>query len=165
MLDRLCARQQETLDSAAAGREPDAALTQHLSQCASCREAFAVAQWMRQVAQEPLPAHAMPNPDVIWWKAQLLRRWEAERRVAAPIERMHKAEVFGGIVGLVTLIVWQWSGLTRALWTVIPSLMADWTVRMATGSQTPGASSLGLVLGSIFLGSMILAAVHRLVAD
>jgi len=165
MLDRMCVHQQEAIDTAAAGRLPGGALAQHVSQCASCREALAVVGWMQQVAQEPVPAHTMPNPDVIWWKAQLLRRWEVERKVAAPIERMHKAEILTGAVGLVAFVVWQWSGLTRALSSVIPALAANWTVRAATGSQAAEPFSLGLILGSLFVGGMILAGVHRLLAD
>ena len=152
MPDRMCVHQQEAIDAASAGREPGAALAQHVSQCASCREAIAVIRWMQQMAQEPVPAHPMPNPDVIWWKAQLLRRWEVERKAAAPIEHMHKAEILAGLVGLVTFVVWQWSGLTRAMSNVIPAL-----------AEAP--PSLGLVLGSLFIGGMILAGVHRLLAD
>jgi len=165
MLDRLCAHQQEAIDAASAGRDPGAALAQHLSTCASCREAIEVVRWMQHVAQEPVPAHTMPNPDLIWWKAQLLRRWELERKVAAPIERMHTAELAAGVVGLVAFVVWQWSGLTRAMSAVIPALAADWTLKAANGNPAADASSLGLILGSIFIGGMILAGVHRLLAD
>jgi hypothetical protein len=131
MLDRTCAHQQDVIDAAMAGREPDAALSQHVARCAACREAAEVVRWMRQMAQEPAPAHTLPNADVIWWKAQLLRRWEVERKVAAPIEHMHKAEVYAGVVGFVAFLVWQWSGLTRIFSAAVPAMLTTWTARAA----------------------------------
>ena len=39
-----------------------------------------VTQAMRELAQEPAAdQRRLPDPSFIWWKAQLLRRFEAER--------------------------------------------------------------------------------------
>ena len=61
--------------------------------------------WMREMADTSVDApHALPDPAVVWWKGQLLRRWESERRAVAPIERMHWIELVTGIASLHRMI-------------------------------------------------------------
>jgi predicted anti-sigma-YlaC factor YlaD len=150
------------LEAAAADHETDPALGAHLAACPACREAVEAVCWMRRMAETTAESHPLPNPDVIWWKAQLLRRWEADRRASAPIERMHKAELFAGLASLVGFVVWQWSGLTRMLSNVSPARLANWSAQATTAGALGDASSLPLLIGSIFLGAMILAGVHRM---
>jgi len=165
MLDRICDKQPSLLEAAAAGHETDPAVVDHLAECPACREAVEAVCWMRRMAETTTESHALPNADVIWWKAQLLRRWEAERRAAAPIERMHKAELFAGLASLVGFVVWQWSGLTRTLSSLSPARLVSWSAQTTTGGASGDASSAVLLFGSLFLGAMILAGVHRMLAD
>ena len=66
-----------------------------------------VAAFMRRVATLPVP-HAPRDADGVpaqlWWKAQLLRRWDAERRVTAPLDFMQPIEVAAGIASTVFLL-------------------------------------------------------------
>jgi len=165
MLDRTCTHQSALVDAALSGGEPDAALAAHLAACPSCREACDAVRWMRQLADAPAEAHALPNPDVIWWKAQLLRRWDVERRAAAPIERMHKAELVGGLASLVAFVVWQWSGVSRMFSNLVPSLLSTMSAQAAGGHAASGPSGLALTLGSLLLGALILAGFHRMLSD
>jgi len=162
MLDRICGKQSSLLEAAAAGHETDPAVVDHLAACPACREAVEAVCWMRRMAETTTESHALPNADVIWWKAQLLRRWEAERRAAAPIERMHKAELFAGLASLVGFVVWQWSGLTKTLSSLNLSGLAAWSAQTATRDASGDTSSLVFLFGSLFLGAMILAVVHRM---
>ena len=61
----------------------------------------AIATFMGRVAALPVPRAQHANgalaPAQIWWKAQLLRRWDAERRVTAPLDFMQPVEVAAGI--------------------------------------------------------------------
>jgi hypothetical protein len=117
---------------------------------------------MAEATTEP---HALPNPDVIWWKAQLLRRWEAERRASAPIERMRRTEVFAGLASLAGFVVWQWSGLTRMLSSLNPSSLATWSLQATAAGAPADPSNLVFVVGSLVVGAMILAGVHRVLRD
>ncbi len=164
MLDRICDKQLALLEAAASGHETDSGVADHLAACPSCREAIEVVCFMRRMAETTTASHPLPNPDVIWWKAQLLRRWEANRRAAAPIERMHKAELFAGLASLVFFVVWQWSGLTRTLSILNPARLAAWSAQTATTGASGDASSAVFLFGSLFLGAMILAVVHRMLA-
>jgi predicted anti-sigma-YlaC factor YlaD len=165
MLDRICGKQSSLLEAAAAGHETDPAVVDHLAACPACREAVEAVCWMRRMADTSAESHALPNADVIWWKAQLLRRWEAERRAAAPIERMHKAELFAGLASLVGFVVWQWSGLTRMLSSLSPARLATWSAQATTAGGSGDASNFVVLFGSLFLGALILAAVHRMLTD
>lgn len=51
-----------------------------------------IAAFMSRVAALPAPAHAA-DPMQLWWKAQLLRRWDAERRAQLPLDVMQPIEI------------------------------------------------------------------------
>ena len=51
-----------------------------------------------------LPAGAVPDPMQLWWKAQLLRRWDAQRQVQLPLDLMQPIEILGGLVAAAVLL-------------------------------------------------------------
>ena len=99
-----------------------------------------------------------PIPAVIWWKAQLLRRWQAERTAAAPIERMRWVELAAGFASLAVFLVWQWQGLVNLAVRAIPA-------GLAAASATPQAVSptplVLLTLGAASIGAVVVAVLHR----
>ena len=65
------------------------------------RDEEAVMGFMARVGALPPPPAAREGastPAQIWWKAQLLQQWDAERRVTAPIDHMQPVELAAGIV-------------------------------------------------------------------
>ena len=159
MVGRVCAREPEMLQAAARGEAATAGVATHLAACASCREAVALVAWMRQMADTSVDApHPLPDPAVVWWKAQLLRRWESERRAVAPIERMHWIELAAGLASLAAFLAWQWKTLASALAQVIPMSLASMTATPAPGHPL---SSVLLIGGAASVAIMFLAALHR----
>jgi hypothetical protein len=73
-----------------------------------------VGGFMSKVAGLPGPA-ALPDPMQLWWKAQLLRRWDAERRVQQPLEVMERVEIAAGLVAAGLLLVLSLPSLVRLL--------------------------------------------------
>jgi len=65
-------------------------------------EERAVVAFMGRVAA--LPAGAVPDPMQLWWKAQLLRRWDAQRQVQLPLDLMQPIEILGGLVAAAVLL-------------------------------------------------------------
>jgi hypothetical protein len=57
----------------------------------------AIAAFMSRVAKLPTTLVA-PDPMRLWWKAQLLRRWDAERRAQAPLDLMDPIAIVAGLV-------------------------------------------------------------------
>ena len=96
--------------------------------------------FVRGLAATPDATHQLPDPAVIWWKAQLLRRWQAERAAAAPIERMRWIELASGLASLVAFLVWQWQGLVGLVANAIPAGIA------AASAAPQSVSPMGVVL-------------------
>jgi predicted anti-sigma-YlaC factor YlaD len=161
MRGRICEREPEMLDAAARGAAHGDAAAAHLASCASCREAVASVAWLREMADTSIDApRPLPEAGVIWWKAQLLRRWESERRAAAPIERMHWIEIAAGVASLGVFLVWQWSGLVNLFARLSPAKLAA----LSSSSASAGPSMLLLVLGAtVALGATIFAGLHRMI--
>ena len=62
-----------------------------------------LSDFMQRVAALP-SRQVLVDPMQIWWKAQLLRQWDAERRVTAPLDLMQPIEVAAGIACVVFLL-------------------------------------------------------------
>jgi len=70
--------------------------------------------YMTRVAGLPLPKTArMPEADLLWVKAQMLRRWEVERKVQAPLDMMEPVQIAAGLVAAGVLLVWSLPSLLR----------------------------------------------------
>jgi predicted anti-sigma-YlaC factor YlaD len=159
MLHRACAQQPDILSALAAGREREALVAAHLAACPSCRDQAEAISWMRRLADSPELSHPVPDPGVIWWKAQLLRRWQAERAASAPIERMRWVELVAGLASLAVFLVWQWRGLASLAQRAIPAGIA------AVSTATQPSNPLVLLLiagGAASIGAMVLAGLHKL---
>ena len=153
-----CSTQPDILTATAEGRELSASLAGHLASCPSCREQAEAVAFVRKLAGTEDIRHQLPDPAVIWWKAQLTRRWQAERAAAAPIERMHWIELAAGFVSLAVFLVWQWQGLVNLVSRAIPAGVE------ATAAAPQAVSPMALVLislGTVSLGAMVLAALNR----
>jgi predicted anti-sigma-YlaC factor YlaD len=158
MLRHDCAQLPDIVEATVAGRALNAPLAAHLASCPSCREQVEAAAFVRRLADTPDAPHPLPDPAVIWWKAQLLRRWQAERSASAPIERMHWIELAAGLASLAAFLAWQWKTLASALAQVIPMSLASMTATPAPGHPL---SSVLLIGGAASVAIMFLAALHR----
>lgn len=69
-----------------------------------------VSEAMRDLASEPLP-RTLPDPSFIWWKAQLLRRLEAEREAVAPLEVGDRVHIGAAVLGACALAAGAWEYL------------------------------------------------------
>jgi hypothetical protein len=154
-----CEREAEVLAAARSGRLPDE-LERHAAACPPCQAQLAVSRVMLDIADIDGEPHALPGPAAIWWKAQLVRRWQAERRVAEPMEAMQRFELVAVLVALVGLLVWQGATLWRAVFpaqgAVDPATLTRWTSML-------DPSSLGVLLpiAAALLGVGALVTVSR----
>jgi hypothetical protein len=60
---------------------------------------------MAQGAALPTPM-TWRDPSPLWWKAQLIRRWDAERRAQAPLDLIERIEIVAGLAAAAVLLVW-----------------------------------------------------------
>lgn len=158
MTHRTCTAEPDVLTAAAGGAPLPPALEAHLRSCPSCRDQVEAVRFMRQLSGAPPAAHQLPDPAVVWWKAQLARRWQAERAAAAPIERMRGIELGAGLLSLAVFLAWQWRALADMVARAVPAAVA------AASGVPQGANPMTLVLftgAAVSVGAMILAALHR----
>jgi hypothetical protein len=67
-----------------------------------------VATAMQQLASQPPSDHSLPDPSFIWWKGQLLRRFEAEREATVPLEVGDNFHLGAAVLGAVALAAGAW---------------------------------------------------------
>ena len=68
-----------------------------------------VRSWMAKLAAVPVAIDGpLPDAHQLWWKAELLKRWDAQRQAAAPLEQAERVNVSIGLAGAIVLFVSLW---------------------------------------------------------
>lgn len=65
-----------------------------------------VGDFMRKVGALPV-AMTAPDPQVIWLRAQLLKRWDLERLAQLPLDLMQPIEILAGIGAAALALYWM----------------------------------------------------------
>jgi hypothetical protein len=78
-------------------------------------DADEIRSFMTRLASSPPAEQSSLDPGVLWWKAQLLRRWQAERRVQAPIDFMEPVQIATGLAAAMLLLTWSLPAVIRLL--------------------------------------------------
>jgi hypothetical protein len=87
------------------GRDPATRdFMEHLPGCAECQETLAVRAWFQEFSELSLEGPP-PSPGHLWFKGQVLRRLEQQRRSTLSMQRM---QVSLGMTGVIGLFAWLW---------------------------------------------------------
>jgi hypothetical protein len=79
-----------------------------------------IVDYMTRLADSvPARMSQLPDPDVLWVKAQMLRRWDAERKAQAPLDVMEPIQIAAGLAAAAVLFVWSLPSLLQTLFTSI----------------------------------------------
>jgi hypothetical protein len=78
----------------------------------------------------------LPDPQQLFWKAELLRRWDAERQAVAPIERAEPVQLSIGLVGALVLLVLLWQAVPAPSVTLIFATVLGVTALVAVAALT-----------------------------
>jgi len=77
-----------------------------------------VSEYMTRLADTvPAGVSRVPDPSVLWVKAQMLRRWDAERKAQMPLDVMEPVQIAAGLAAAAVLFVWSLPSLLQALLT------------------------------------------------
>ena len=100
---------------------------------------LAVAAWMERFAALPLTTPSSLDPTSIWLRAEMLRRWDLQRKIVTPIEVGETVQAAVGIASAVALLVWLWSRLetipaSAALSSVLTIILIVGTVLIVTAA-------------------------------
>ena len=75
----------------------------------------AIVAFMRSLAAERVAEHyRLPDAHMVWWKAELLRRWDAERKVATPLDVIEPLQWAAGSAACL-LLMWTLQSLLRSV--------------------------------------------------
>src|SRR5579883_2919674 len=125
MTFRTCKYEKELAEALKQGYWPKACteeLRAHVAGCESCNELILVTETFQRARKESVQAASPGSPELLWWRAQLRRRYAATARVARPVTI---AQVFAWITSLLVTVVFVVSqyhhGLRWASWGIAPS--------------------------------------------
>jgi hypothetical protein len=134
-------------------------LRRHAASCADCAAAASVAPWMGQFAKMPDREHILPDPSVVWLKAQLLRNTLAAERVTRPITSLQIGAYLVVAACWAALLTWKWNALQSWIHRLSPSGMVMSGAAEASLSMTFFA--VLIVLSSV----TVLVAFHTILAE
>jgi hypothetical protein len=127
----VCPREREVVAQAHAG-PLTVEIRRHLATCDACAEALLVTSFLQRATTEG--SEELPPAGLVWWKAQLRLRREAEERAARPILWMERAALVLAAVSL---------GVAGTWWRVEAGPMLWWAA--AAGLGVLGAVAAGAV--------------------
>jgi uncharacterized membrane protein len=77
---------------------------------------------LKQVAEAHRPE--LPSPDLIWWRAQILRKQEQRERIERPIVVMRRVAIVACAFACVALLAAYWQSFQamvgRGTWALLP---------------------------------------------
>lgn len=150
-----CLQETHVLHAAETNEWTDA-LREHVAACADCAAAANVAPWMEQFAKIDARSHALPDPAVVWLKAQLLRTVTVVDRVSRPMNVFQIVCYIAVAAGWATLLTWKWSALEAWISTVTSAQI------LISGS---GLSVASFVIVFALTSLTVMVALHTILAD
>jgi hypothetical protein len=73
-----------------------------------------VGAWMQELAALPLERSPATDPVYLWWKAEMLRQWDTQRRVVAPIDIGEHVVAGIALFAALALLRWLWDQLSAS---------------------------------------------------
>ena len=138
------------------------ALRAHADTCPDCAAAAAVAPWMAKFAAMPDREHLLPDPSVVWVKAQLLRNTAYAERATRPMTTLQMSAYLVIAACWAAVLTWKWDVLSRWLHRLTPG-------QFVLGATTDAASasfSIAFLVALLVLSSLtIMVALHTILAE
>ena len=135
-------------------------LRAHVMECADCAAAASVAPFLSRFSKLEERRPRIPDPAVIWLKAQLLGSVAVAERVTRPLNifQMVAYVVIAG--GWAALLMWKWADLQHWALSFVPSHVVE---GMAVGHS---AVSGTLMAAAVVLASMtVMLGLHTILAE
>jgi hypothetical protein len=129
MLTRPCAHEDATRRLVIEGRV-NPALMAHIAACEPCRLTLELAGGLRDLAAQTTAdnGESAPSASFLWWKAELLRQFDAQARVVEPVEIGERLGAGFALIGAGILLLWlwrqmdAWAGSADGMWAGLPWL-------------------------------------------
>jgi len=96
-------------------------LRTHVTGCADCAAAAAAAPWMTRFARMSDREHILPDPSIVWLKAQLMQGVADVARISRPITIAQLMAYFAVAAGWAGLLTWKWHAVQAWLHEIRPA--------------------------------------------
>jgi len=137
-------------------------LRQHVTTCNECAAAMAVGPWMLQFADGDDREHRLPDPAVLWLKAQLLQATATVDRAARPITSMQMAAYLIIAACWAALLTWKWTAIQVWMESLTPKHFMSGPVSASASASL----SMTFFIGVILLASAtVMVALHTILAE
>ena len=113
------------------------------------QETQMVTAFLKELSALPVTEAPLPDPTYLWWKAELLRRWDAQQRVTKPIEVGEQVQMGVGLVAAAGLLIWLWRSLP------------DVVTKTPTTSLTGASVTIGLAFTAMLLAATAVVMVRN----
>lgn len=153
-----CRHEADVLRAAQDDRWNDS-LRSHLLECEECVAAMSVAPWMSRFSRMSDRDHILPDPSIIFLKAQLLRGTADAARLSRPLsfaQLVAYLVVAGGWAGVLT---WKWHAVETWLRSFTPTGLVSNAIR---GHQL-SMSFFGILF--VLASTTVMVALHTILAE
>ncbi len=135
------------------------ALRRHLTECDDCVEAVSAAPWMTRFARIGDREHLLPDPQIVWLKAQLLQGTADVARVSRPMNLVQLLSYLVVAGGWAALLTWKWA--------LVETWLAGFTPTGLMQNVTRGESlSMSFLAFMLVLATMTVSlALHTILAE
>lgn len=135
------------------------ALRGHIAECDDCVAAASVAPWMSRFARISDREHILPDPQIVWLKAQLLQTSADVARASRPLNFLQLVAYLVVAGGWAALLTWKWEAVEKWVIGLTPTGMVQ---NMANG-QSLSMSFFALLIA---LATMtVTLALHTILAE
>lgn len=135
-------------------------LRAHAEICGDCAAAAAVAPFMTRFGKMAERRQKLPDPIVIWLKAQILRASAVPDRVARPLNIIQVIAYAVVAGGWAAVLMWKWSDLRHWMITVSPAHMAQ---GVAGGSSS--VSTTFFLMMFVLASVTVMLGLHTILAE
>ncbi len=144
---------------AAAENDWTDALREHVRTCADCAAAAVAAPFMTRFARVDERQSKLPDPGVVWLKAQLLGGKVAAERAARPLNALQMIAYVVVAGGWAAVVTWKWADLQRWLFGFTP-------VQIAQSMSHNASLSITFLMAVVLLATMtVMLALHTILAE
>lgn len=108
-----CLRQEEVTKAIRSQQWPEA-IAAHVADCEICQGVTQAARWMQAMASSPFAdaaapaASSLPDPELVWWKAQLNERHSGMEQGRLLLEILQIGSTVVAPIGLAGWVAWNW---------------------------------------------------------
>ena len=156
-MNEVCRHEQHVIRAASEDRWSDA-LREHVATCEDCAIAAVAAPFMTRLSRIDERQKKLPDPSIVWLKAQILSGSAVADRITRPL---NIAQMFAyGVVaaGWAALLTWKWSDLARWMGSLTPSGVAE-------GLAGPSLSSSVLMMAITLAAVTVALTFHTILAE